>query len=52
MRARSIFGVIALLGGFGDLPSAHGAVQLDFRESLLAHICKGGATDGAVCCLP
>jgi hypothetical protein len=52
MRARSIFVVIAVLGWFGGLPSAHGAAQLDFRESRLAHVCKGGDQEGTVCCLP
>jgi hypothetical protein len=52
MRARSIFVAIALLGWFGDPPSAHGAAQLDFRESRLRHVCKGGDAEGTVCCLP
>jgi hypothetical protein len=52
MRARSILGVIALLGWFGDPPSAHGAAQLDFRESRLQHVCKGGDKEGTICCLP
>jgi hypothetical protein len=52
MRARSIFVAIALLGWFGDLPSAHGAADLAFRESRLHHVCEGGPTPGVACCLP
>jgi hypothetical protein len=52
MRARSIFVIAALLGWCGDLPSAHGAADLTFRESRLRHVCEDGPTPGAVCCFP
>lgn len=30
--------------------AAHAAADLDFKEFRLRHVCKGGATPGAVCC--
>jgi hypothetical protein len=47
MTAR--FGVtLAMVLAFA--PLARGAADLDFRESRVGHVCKGGANNSAVCC--